>query len=148
MSRHSPRRRLRAAVPPITLAVLTMLVVGCFAHTLEGTRQSGAIEIFARTYTCDEETIRLEPRLDLNPYDFRPGHPRPTVDVERDPQRLRVWRQTVVDAERESNVYEVIGCGHDVLYACQVSGWGQPNQVTHCGFGGERGADAASPVKH
>jgi hypothetical protein len=86
--------------------------------------QKGAREEFADKYTCPVERVEATPRPDLNGYEVIFGPPSlPAADIKADPARLAIWRQKQRDTEASWNsgetVFEMRGCGHDVLYACR-----------------------------
>jgi hypothetical protein len=63
-------------------------------------------------------------RTDLNAYDVTFGSlgGTPSAEVQKDPERLALWRQERRDQRdawnRRISVFEARGCEHDVIYTC------------------------------
>lgn len=112
-----PRPTLRAA--PFALAAALAAVSACKAL------DEGAKEELSHRYSCPMERVQVRRRTDVKPYDLafgRLGPSKPSDEVAADPGRLALWEKDEREKRSRWNssfeVYEVRGCGHQVLYSC------------------------------
>jgi hypothetical protein len=104
---------------PATAALAALALVAC--KSLE----EGARETFSRDFSCPEARVVVVPRTDLNAYDVTfgsVGNTAPPADVQKDPERLALWRRQKRDQRDAWNgrisVFEARGCEHDAIYTC------------------------------
>jgi hypothetical protein len=101
----------------LSLAALTLAHVGCKS------RKEGARERFSEDFTCPEDKVNARERPDLDAYDLDFGAPPPpSQEIQKDPQRWRLWRERQEETHRSWNnalsVFEASGCHHDAFYTC------------------------------
>lgn len=115
----------------VVCGVLTALA--CF-----GCRRllTGAREQFGTTYSCPEDRVAVKSRDDLKWGALVFGgrsKEEPPAEVANDPGRLAKWQSDQEEKSTKSqdslndkvDVYQVTGCGHDVLMGCWHSGGGR-----------------------
>jgi hypothetical protein len=116
-----PPRPAARAPAPLALAALAALaaVAGCKAL------DEGAKEGFSHRYSCPQERVQVRRRADVRPYDVafgRLGPATPPDEVAADPGRKALWEKDEREKRRRWNssfeVYEVRGCGHQVIQTC------------------------------
>lgn len=123
-------RAMRHIAVIAVCGVLTSLA--CFGCNRLST---GAREQFATTYSCPEDRVEVKSREDLKWGALVLGarnKEAPPAEIAQDPGRLAKWQS---DQEEKSksldslsdkvDVYQVTGCGHDVLMGCWRSGGGR-----------------------
>jgi hypothetical protein len=89
----------------------------------------GAREEFSRVHLCPISRVEVRPRSDLTPWDLHVakwGRSTPPDEVARDPERLALWKEQEREREDRENgdaeVFEVRGCGRQVLWSCDHPG--------------------------
>ena len=109
------------------LAIAAVTVCGL----LQGCKRlkTGAREDFRQRYSCPDDRIEVKARDDLHAMDVlgvRVSGVQPPEDVKKDPARLAVWEQSQAEVRQRQaeafapyEVFEVMGCGHQVVLACR-----------------------------
>ncbi len=87
----------------------------------------GAREQFSQQFSCPGDRIQVRARPDVKPFDVYFGErSRPPDEVARDPARLAIWekgeRERAESWNDEYEVFEVRGCGHEVIFDCAHAG--------------------------
>ncbi len=114
-----------------------LLVAGCKEPRV------GALETFAKKYSCPEAQVTVKSRTDLDAAtEMSPNfETKPSDEVKNDPARFAKWTQ---DQEKVHatwaagfsgyEMFQVTGCGHDIIYACHhpngTRGSYRPEQVS------------------
>ena len=115
---------MRRPCPLLVCAIaLSLAAFGCKRLS------TGAREEFGKAYSCPEDRVEVKARDDLtwsSLLSSGPSEEVPPDDVAKDPARRAKWQQDRDDAQQSLNhsvdsrvdVYQAIGCGHDVLMGC------------------------------
>ncbi len=93
------------------------------ASTLIGCATLGdeARDTFAKNFSCPEERVEVRERKDIRPSDWLNSEV-PPGEVAADPARLAMWNEQQAklraDDDDRHSIFEVRGCGHELLYSC------------------------------
>ena len=132
MGRARPRARPMAR-PSLARSTLLLFVVVAGGLALPWIIEAlakkklddGAREEFTRIYSCPGDRVEVRPRPDLTAWDLevaKSGRGAPPDDIARDPERLAIWTKSEREQQERVNedtgVFEVRGCGTEVLWAC------------------------------
>ncbi len=114
-------------------AVLALLatMTGCLNQSYE----DGAKEKFAKEVSCQQTSVELRKRPELDAYDLAWGKSAPPAEVAKDPARLAVWQKEESDRRASyagNPVFELRGCGHQVLYTCTRANVGRTSGAVMC----------------
>jgi hypothetical protein len=129
---HADNQCLGAHCTMQRLAVIGC-AAGCVGLLLVGCKKisTGAGEYFVQKYSCPAERVKVAERPDLKPSQVFPSpfaEPPPPDEVKNDPERLALWtskqsavKQSWDERMDRKKLFEVSGCGHDVLLGCEYS---------------------------
>jgi hypothetical protein len=109
--------------------VVSLIIVGALVQHGCKSLESGALEAFARLFSCPEDRVTVTPRNDIDPVALLGSEPisddKAAEEVRRDPGRLAKWRQdreadrrTETKEHSRYRAFEVAGCDHSVLMLC------------------------------
>jgi hypothetical protein len=104
-------------------AAMLLMLTACMS-VMDGSREE-----FSRQLTCPLERVEARARPELHVSDLREERSTPPKDVAADPERMKMWQQKQ-DEDRKwrdnrDEIFEVRGCGHQLLMACHRYNKGQ-----------------------
>jgi len=103
-------------------SIIALPVCGLVAVLFPGHDISSrdAKQAFSREFFCPEERIDARRRTDVNVWDITHGADEPPAELKADPARVALWKQQQRNRRHGNRgpVFQMSGCGNDVLYEC------------------------------